>query len=489
MTSYRERVILKALWGIPTELKRGIEMEEKKNLWSSYDEAAKKELHEINEKYKACLDAGKTERECVKLAVEMAKEAGYQDIKDVLKEGKSLKAGDKVYAVCMEKMLAMFRMGEEPLSNGMNILGAHIDSPRIDVKQNPLYESEGMAYLDTHYYGGIKKYQWVASPMAIHGVIVKTDGTTVQINIGEKPEDPVVGVTDILVHLSAKQMEKKGSVVVEGEALDLLVGSQPMDKKEDEKEENPVKAYVLQLLKEQYGIEEKDFVSAELEVVPAGAARDFGLDSSMIMAYGQDDRICAFTSLMGFLHSKPSAKTKVCLFVDKEEIGSVGATGMHSRFFENVVAELVALTEGESDLKVRRALQNSKMLSSDVSAAYDPMYAEAFEKRSAAFFGRGLVFNKFTGARGKSGSNDANAEYLAEVRRAMNAEDVSYQFAELGKVDLGGGGTIAYIMANYGMEVIDSGVAVLSMHAPWEVTSKADVYEAYRGYKSFLRNI
>lgn len=485
MTSYRERVILKALWGIPTELKRGIEMEEKKNLWSSYDEAAKKELHEINEKYKACLDAGKTERECVKLAVEMAKEAGYQDIKDVLKEGKSLKAGDKVYAVCMGKMLAMFRMGEEPLSNGMNILGAHIDSPRIDVKQNPLYESEGMAYLDTHYYGGIKKYQWVASPMAIHGVIVKTDGTTVQINIGEKPEDPVVGVTDILVHLSAKQMEKKGSVVVEGEALDLLVGSQPMDKKEDEKEENPVKAYVLQLLKEQYGIEEKDFVSAELEVVPAGAARDFGLDSSMIMAYGQDDRICAFTSLMGFLHSKPSAKTKVCLFVDKEEIGSVGATGMHAHFLENTVAEVINSQGEYSELKLRRALKNSKMLSADVNAGYDPLYAEVFEKNNSAYVGKGAAISKYTGARGKSGSNDANAEYLGILRKAFDDAKVEYQTAELGRIDAGGGGTIAYIPAAYGMDVIDIGVPILNMHAPYEVSSKADVYETTKCYKAF----
>lgn len=485
MTSYRERVILKALWGIPTELKRGIEMEEKKNLWSSYDEAAKKELHEINEKYKACLDAGKTERECVKLAVEMAKEAGYQDIKDVLKEGKSLKAGDKVYAVCMEKMLAMFRMGEEPLSNGMNILGAHIDSPRIDVKQNPLYESEGMAYLDTHYYGGIKKYQWVASPMAIHGVIVKTDGTTVQINIGEKPEEPVVGVTDILVHLSAKQMEKKGSVVVEGEALDLLVGSQPMDKKEDEKEENPVKAYVLQLLKEQYGIEEKDFVSAELEVVPAGAARDFGLDSSMIMAYGQDDRICAFTSLMGFLHSKPSAKTKVCLFVDKEEIGSVGATGMHAHFLENTVAEVINSQGEYSELKLRRALKNSKMLSADVNAGYDPLYAEVFEKNNSAYVGKGAAISKYTGARGKSGSNDANAEYLGILRKAFDDAKVEYQTAELGRIDAGGGGTIAYIPAAYGMDVIDIGVPILNMHAPYEVSSKADVYETTKCYKAF----
>mgnify|MGYP004713801657 CR=1 FL=1 len=485
MTSYRERVILKALWGIPTELKRGIEMEEKKNLWSSYDEAAKKELHEINEKYKACLDAGKTERECVKLAVEMAKEAGYQDIKDVLKEGKSLKAGDKVYAVSMEKMLAMFRMGEEPLSNGMNILGAHIDSPRIDVKQNPLYETEGMAYLDTHYYGGIKKYQWVASPMAIHGVIVKTDGTTVQINIGEKPEDPVVGVTDILVHLSAKQMEKKGSVVVEGEALDLLVGSQPMDKKEDEKEETPVKAYVLQLIKKQYGNVKKDLVSAELEVVPAGAARDFGLDSSMIMAYGQDDRICAFTSLMGFLHSKPSAKTKVCLFVDKEEIGSVGATGMHAHFLENTVAEVINSQGEYSELKLRRALKNSKMLSADVNAGYDPLYAEVFEKNNSAYVGKGAAISKYTGARGKSGSNDANAEYLGILRKAFDDAKVEYQTAELGRIDAGGGGTIAYIPAAYGMDVIDIGVPILNMHAPYEVSSKADVYETTKCYKAF----
>ena len=380
---------------------------------------------------------------------------------------------------------------KEPLENGMNILGAHIDSPRIDVKQNPLYENEDLAYLDTHYYGGIKKYQWVTLPLALHGVIVKTDGTVQKVNIGEKEDDPVFVVTDLLIHLAGKQMEKKASTVIEGEKLDLLIGSRPLEKEEglDEDEKDAVKANVMKILTDYYNMEEEDFLSAELEIVPAGKARDCGLDRSMILAYGQDDRVCAFTSLFAMLDVEDVERTSCCILVDKEEIGSVGATGMHSRFFENVVAELVALTEGESDLKVRRALQNSKMLSSDVSAAYDPMYAEAFEKRSAAFFGRGLVFNKFTGARGKSGSNDANAEYLAEVRRAMNAEDVSYQFAELGKVDLGGGGTIAYIMANYGMEVIDSGVAVLSMHAPWEVTSKADVYEAYRGYKSFLRNI
>ena len=461
---------------------------ERRNAWKIYTADQLKELNQINSRYKVCLDEGKTERECVRLTVKEIEKKGYRNLKDI--KG-SLKAGDKVYAVCMEKSIAMFQIGKEPLENGMNILGAHIDSPRIDVKQNPLYENEDLAYLDTHYYGGIKKYQWVTLPLALHGVIVKTDGTVQKVNIGEKEDDPVFVVTDLLIHLAGKQMEKKASTVIEGEKLDLLIGSRPLEKEEglDGDEKDAVKANVMKILTDYYNMEEEDFLSAELEIVPAGKARDCGLDRSMILAYGQDDRVCAFTSLFAMLDVDDVERTSCCILVDKEEIGSVGATGMHSRFFENVVAELVALTEGESDLKVRHALQNSKMLSSDVSAAYDPMYAEAFEKRSAAFFGRGLVFNKFTGARGKSGSNDANAEYLAEVRRAMNAEDVSYQFAELGKVDLGGGGTIAYIMANYGMEVIDSGVAVLSMHAPWEVTSKADVYEAYRGYKSFLRNI
>ena len=456
---------------------------ERRNAWKIYTADQLKELDQINSRYKVCLDEGKTERECVRLTVKEIEKKGYRNLKDI--KG-SLKAGDKVYAVCMGKSIAMFQIGKEPLEKGMNILGAHIDSPRIDVKQNPLYENE-----NTHYYGGIKKYQWVTLPLALHGVIVKTDGTVQKVNIGEKEDDPVFVVTDLLIHLAGKQMEKKASAVIEGEKLDLLIGSRPLEKEEglDEDEKDAVKANVMKILTDYYNMEEEDFLSAELEIVPAGKARDCGLDRSMILAYGQDDRVCAFTSLFAMLDVEDVERTSCCILVDKEEIGSVGATGMHSRFFENVVAELVALTEGESDLKVRRALQNSKMLSSDVSAAYDPMYAEAFEKRSAAFFGRGLVFNKFTGARGKSGSNDANAEYLAEVRRAMNAEDVSYQFAELGKVDLGGGGTIAYIMANYGMEVIDSGVAVLSMHAPWEVTSKADVYEAYRGYKSFLRNI
>ena len=461
---------------------------ERRNAWKTYTQEQLKELDQINDRYKVCLDEGKTERECIRLTVKEIEKQGYRNLNDI--KG-NLKTGDKVYAVCMGKSIAMFRIGKEPLENGMNILGAHIDSPRIDVKQNPLYENEELAYLDTHYYGGIKKYQWVTLPLALHGVIVKTDGTVQEVSIGEKEEDPVFVVTDLLIHLAGKQMEKKASVVIEGEKLDLLIGSRPLEKEErlDESEKEAVKANVMRILTDYYDMEEEDFLSAELEIVPAGKARDCGIDRSMILAYGQDDRVCAFTSLFAMLDVEEAVRTSCCILIDKEEIGSVGATGMHSRFFENVVAELVALTEGESELKVRRALQNSRMLSSDVSAAYDPMYAEAFEKRSAAFFGKGLVFNKFTGARGKSGSNDANAEYLAEIRRAMNTEDISYQFAELGKVDIGGGGTIAYIMANYGMEVIDSGVAVLSMHAPWEVTSKADVYEAYRGYKSFLRNI
>ena len=460
----------------------------KENIWTTYDERQLAELNEISEKYKECLNAGKTERECVELSIRMAEEAGYRNISDVMAAGKELGAGDKVYAVNMNKMLALFRIGEEPISEGMNILGAHIDSPRIDVKQNPLYENEGLAYLDTHYYGGIKKYQWVAQPLSLHGVIVKKDGTTEKVSIGEDENDPVFVITDLLVHLAQEQMEKKASKVIEGEKLDLLIGNRPVEAVTGEgAEKEAIKANVLRLLKEKYGMEEEDFTSAELEIVPAGKARDCGLDRSMILSYGQDDRVCAFTSLFAMLDVTEAKRTGCCLLVDKEEIGSVGATGMHSRFFENVVAELIALTEGESDLKVRRALANSKMLSSDVSAAYDPMYAEAFEKRSSAFFTNGLTFNKFTGSRGKSGSNDANAEYIAALRRTMDDAGVAYQFAELGRVDLGGGGTIAYIMANYGMEVIDCGVAVLNMHAPYEVSSKADVYEAVKGYRAFLK--
>lgn len=454
---------------------------ERKNVWKSYTAEQLVELNKINDDYKNCLDEGKTERECVNLTVKRLEENGYQNLKNV--EG-PLKAGDKVYAVCMDKMVAAFQIGKQPLEKGMNILGAHIDSPRIDVKQNPLYENEELAYLDTHYYGGLKKYQWVTLPMAIHGVIAKKDGTVTNVVIGEKEDDPVFVITDLLPHLAADQMQKKANVVIEGEKLDLLIGSQPVA---DEEEKEAVKANIMTLLKEAYDMEEEDFASAELEIVPAGRARDCGFDRSMILAYGQDDRVCAFPSLFALLDVEDLEYTGCCILVDKEEIGSVGATGMHSRFFENIIAELVALTDGESELKVRRALQNSRMLSSDVSAGYDPMYPEAFEKRSAAFCGKGVVFNKFTGSRGKSGSNDANAEFIARLRRVLDQNNVNYQFAELGKVDIGGGGTIAYIMANYGMEVIDCGVSVLSMHAPWETTSKADVYEAYRGYKAFLK--
>lgn len=453
------------------------------NIWNTYDAASLQQLEQINESYKKCLDAGKTERECIRIAVERARKAGYKSLEEIRGEGTKIKAGDKVYAICMDKSIVLFHIGKEPLECGMNILGAHVDAPRIDVKQNPLYESEELAYLDTHYYGGIKKYQWVTIPLAIHGVVAKKDGSITEVCIGENETEPVFVITDLLVHLSAKQMEKKASAVIEGEKLDVLIGSRPLEKEEKE----TVKANILALLKEYYDMEEEDFVSAELEVVPAGKARDLGVDRSMILAYGQDDRVCAFTSLFAMLDAETPDRTACCILVDKEEIGSVGATGMHSRFFENTVAELVALAGGESELRVRRTLQNSRMLSSDVSAAYDPMYAEAFEKRSSAFFSRGLVFNKFTGSRGKSGSNDANAEFLAGIRNVMDKNKVAYQFAELGRVDAGGGGTIAYIMANYGMKVIDSGVAVLNMHAPWEAVSKADVYEAYKGYRAFLK--
>ena len=462
---------------------------ERRNAWLSYEEADEKELEKLAKNYRTFLDAGKTERECVLELTREAEAAGYVSLENKLASGEQIKAGDKIYAVGMKKIMAMFHIGQEPIEKGMNILGAHIDSPRLDVKQNPLYEDTDLAYLDTHYYGGVKKYQWVAIPLAIHGVIVKKDGSVVDVVIGEDENDPIVYITDLLIHLAGKQLQKKAAEVIEGENLDILIGSRPLNESTDEKQKEAVKSNVLRILKEKYDIEEEDFLSAELEIVPAGKARDCGLDRSMVLAYGQDDRVCAFTSLFAMLDVEAVEHTACCILVDKEEIGSVGATGMHSRFFENTVAELVALTEGESELKVRRTLMNSRMLSSDVSAAYDPMYAEVFEKRSAAFFGKGLVFNKFTGSRGKSGSNDANAEYLAKIRNAMDAQAVAYQFAELGKVDAGGGGTIAYIMANYGMEVIDSGVAVLSMHAPWEVTSKADVYEAYKGYRAFIEEM
>ena len=453
-----------------------------KNLWLSYTEDQLTHLQQVTSDYKAYLDAGKTERECIREAVRMAKAAGYRDLNDVIAAGETLKTGDRVYAVCMEKTIALFQIGSESIEKGMNILGAHVDSPRIDLKQRPLYEAGEFSYFDTHYYGGVKKYQWVTLPLAIHGVIVKKDGTKAEVVIGEDETDPVFVITDLLIHLAAEQMETKAAKVIEGEKLDLLIGSMPLEGEEKE----AVKANVLKLLNDKYGVEEEDFVSAELEIVPAGKARDCGLDRSMVIGYGQDDRVCAFTSLLAMLEAADVKRTACCLLVDKEEIGSVGATGMQSRFFENTVAELLDRMGEYSDLKVRRTLANSKMLSSDVSAAFDPLYEGAYEKKNTAFFGKGIVFNKYTGSRGKGGSNDANPEYIAHLRKVFADHNVQYQTAELGKVDVGGGGTIAYILANYGMEVIDSGVAVLNMHAPWEVTSKTDVYEAYRGYKAFL---
>lgn len=461
---------------------------ERENCFKFYDEAAKAELESVAADYRQFLSVGKTERECVKEIVRQAEAAGYRNLADLAAEGVQLQAGDKVYAVCMKKAVALFRIGRLGPAAGMQILGAHIDSPRLDIKQNPLFEDGELAFLDTHYYGGIKKYQWVAIPLALHGTVVKKDGTVVDIVIGEDTADPVFCVTDLLIHLAQDQLEKKGARVVEGEDLNILIGNCPLVSADKEAaKKNPVLANMLHILQQKYGLEEEDLLSAELEAVPAGPAREAGLDASMILGYGQDDRSCAYTSLRAMLEVEDAERTACCLLMDKEEIGSVGATGMESRFFENTVAELLALCGEYSELTLRRALANSRMLSSDVSSAYDPAYAAAFEKKNVAYLSHGLVFNKFTGARGKSGSNDANAEYLAYLRRVMDEAEVHFQTAELGRVDLGGGGTIAYILALYGMEVIDSGVPVLSMHAPWEVTSKADIYEAYRGYKAFLR--
>lgn len=457
---------------------------ERKNAWNTYGKREISELEELNSNYIDFLSDCKTERECVKETVRQAREKGYKSLEEVIEKGQPLKQGDKVYAVCMNKTVALFNIGKIPMEQGMNILGAHIDSPRMDIKQNPLYESNNMAYLDTHYYGGIKKYQWVTLPLAIHGVVVKKDGTKVEVNIGEKDTDPVFCVTDLLIHLAGQQMEKNAAKVIEGENLDILVGSIPLE----DKEKDAVKEGVLGILKNTYEMEEEDFMSAELEVVPAGRAREMGFDRSMIMAYGQDDKVCAYTSLAAMLEMDKLDKTACCLLVDKEEIGSVGATGMQSKFFENTVAELLNLNGDYNELKLKRCLAYSRMLSSDVNAAFDPLYSDVFKNNSSSFLGSGVVFNKFTGSRGKSGSNDANAEYLAVLRNIMDNHDVHFQMSELGKVDAGGGGTIAYIMSLYGMEVIDCGVAVLNMHAPWEVTSKADIYETYKCYKAFLKN-
>lgn len=463
----------------------------KDNLWISYTKEDRKKVDEVCERYKKCLNQGKTERECVAAAVEMAEEKGYKELYRVIENGDPVKAGDKLYAVQMDKSVVFFQVGKKLLSEGMNILGAHIDSPRIDVKQNPLYEKDGFAYFDTHYYGGIKKYQWTTIPMAIHGVIAKKDGTVVKICIGEHDDEPVFVITDLLVHLAGEQMTKKAAEVVTGENLDLLIGNCPIEQTEtlEKEEKEALKENILQILSDTYGIEEEDFLSAELEIVPAGKARDLGFDKSMILGYGHDDRVCAFTSVFALLDmaDEVTDTTLCCLLVDKEEIGNVGATGMASHFFENAVAELVAATERDSQILVRRALANSRMLSSDVSAGYDPLYASVFEKNNAAFLARGLAFNKYTGSRGKRGASDANAEYVAQIRKIMDDASVMYQFSEMGKVDVGGGGTIAHIMAEYGMNVIDCGVSVMNMHAPYEVVSKADVYEAVRGYTAFLR--
>ena len=459
---------------------------ERANAWKKYQEEDKRQaVYDFADGYRKFLSEHKTERECAAFFEAEAKQAGFENLDEIIASGKTLKAGDKVYAINKKKMVAAFVIGKRPLSDGMRILGAHIDSPRLDLKQNPLYEDTDMALLDTHYYGGVKKYQWVTLPLALHGVIVKKDGSVINVCIGEKDEEPVFGVSDLLIHLSAEQMEKKASKVIEGEDLNVLVGSIPVESKE---EKECVKANVLRILTEQYDIEEEDFLSAEIEVVPAGKARDFGLDRSMIMSYGQDDRVCAYTSLAAMLNVEAPKRTSCCILVDKEEIGSVGATGMHSRFFENTVAEILALTGDYNDLRLRRTLQNSYMLSSDVSAAFDPNYPSVMEKKNCAYFGKGLVLNKYTGARGKSGSNDANPEYIAQLRKIFDEAKVAFQTAELGKVDEGGGGTIAYIPAAYSMNVIDCGVAVLSMHAPWEITSKSDIYEVEKGYEAFLKN-
>ncbi len=489
--------------------------------WKKYDEADLEALEQLASEYIDFISDNKTERECAAAAIALAEERGYRPLDEAVREGRALRAGDKVWAQAHGKALILAHLGSVPLAEGFNILGAHIDSPRLDLKQNPFSESNGLAHLDTHYYGGIKNYQWVTLPLALHGVIAKTDGTVVEVNVGEDAGDPVFCVTDLLIHLAGKQMGKKASEVVEGEDLDILIGNRPLVIEKDEAdgaddgdaaagadpaateadaadrpvyeklaEKEPVKAFALKLLAEKYGIAEEDFLSAEIEAVPAGRARDLGFDRSMVIGYGQDDRVCAYTSLAAQLALADAAleKTGMCVLVDKEEIGSVGATGMASQFFENTVAEIMELAGEGGPLLLRRALAASSMLSSDVSAGFDPAYAAAFEAKNSAYLGRGLVFNKYTGSRGKSGSNDASAEYVARIRRVMGDAGVSFQTAELGKVDVGGGGTIAYIPAKYGMDVIDSGVPVLSMHAPWEVTSKADIYEAFKGYEAFLKN-
>ncbi|WP_270847711.1 aminopeptidase [Candidatus Collinsella stercoripullorum] len=459
---------------------------ERPNAWKSYDAASLAELEKLCGDYRAFISENKTERECVRASVALAEAAGYVNLDEAVASGRKLAAGDKVYAVSHNKTLMLVNLGSDPLEDGLSILGAHIDSPRLDLKQNPLYEAGDMAYLDTHYYGGVKAYHWVATPLALHGVVCKKDGSTVDIAVGEDADDPVFCVSDLLIHLASDQMKKPASEAVDHENLDVIIGGRPVVIEGDDAPKEPVKQAIVDLLAERYGIEEEDFLSAEIEVVPAGPAREMGLDRSMILGYGQDDRVCAYTSLAAQLAVADVKRTSVTLLVDKEEIGSVGASGMTSRFFENAVAEIIELAGQGGPLALRRCLANSRMLSSDVSAGFDTLYADRFEKKNAAIMGHGLCFNKYTGSRGKSGSNDADAEYMALVRDIMDEAGVDFQTCELGRIGAGGGGTIAYILAEYGMDVIDSGVAVLSMHALWEVTNKADVYEAYKGYKAFI---
>lgn len=462
-----------------TQLKK-----EYKTTWAHYTEEDFKVLYAYANRYKDFISENKTERECVRTMVRHAEQQGYRNMETLMKENAKLTCGDKVYANYKDKTLIMFCIGESPLEEGLNLLGAHLDSPRLDLKPNPLYEDSEFAMFKTHYYGGVKKYQWVTMPLAIHGVIVKKDGEVVSLNIGEDENDPVVGISDLLIHLASEQMQKKLSEAITGEDLNICLGTIPLEGEEKDK----VKANILKLLNDKYGVVEEDLVSAEIEVVPAGKARDYGLDRSMIIGYGQDDRVCAYASFEAQLEVTHPTKTTVTVLVDKEEIGSVGASGMQSRFFENSVAELLNLVGEYSSLKLRRTLTHSKMLSSDVTAGYDPNHPSVLEKQNAAYFGKGVVFNKYTGSKGKSGSNEANAEYLAELRKIMDDNKVTWQTSELGRIDLGGGGTIAYILAQYGMDVIDCGVAVHSMHAPWEVTSKADLYEMRKAYIAFLKN-
>ncbi|WP_066833605.1 aminopeptidase [Collinsella ihumii] len=459
---------------------------ERPNAWKKYGEADLAELEKLCGEYRAFISENKTERECVRASVKLAEAAGYVDLGQVTAEGRKLSAGDKVYAVCHNKTIMLANIGYAPLEQGVNILGAHIDSPRLDIKQNPLYEAGDMAYLDTHYYGGVKAYHWVATPLALHGVVCKKDGTTVEVCVGEDAADPVFCISDLLIHLASDQMKKSAAEAVDHENLDVIIGGRPVVIEGDDAPKEPVKQMLVDILSDKYSIEEEDLLSAELEVVPAGAAREMGLDRSMILGYGQDDRVCAYTSLAAQLDVEQVERTSVCLLVDKEEIGSVGASGMTSRFFENTMAEIMELVGETGPLALRRCLANSRMLSSDVSAGFDQLYADRFEKKNAAIMGHGLCFNKYTGSRGKSGSNDADAEYMALVRTIMDEAGVDFQTCELGRIGAGGGGTIAFILAEYGMDVIDSGVAVLSMHSLWEVTNKADVYEAYKGYKAFI---